>query len=103
MAQMKMNKGVRSMAARKRKLEKVVTEENTNKSMPCAKPQGKQNLVQIKAKVQEKGLALYSRTPATCNLQNKPEAGKLVVDLPLSFPLYLPSLIPVCSLVWGDI
>ena len=47
---MKMSKGARPTAARKRKLEKMVAEaENIDRSPPCAKPHGKQKQVKTKA------------------------------------------------------
>ena len=84
-AQMKTNKKARSAAARKRKLEQMVAEdENVDRSPPCAKPHGKQKEVQTKAKAQEKGFGLgfknSSNQPIT---PKKPGTGQSVADLPL--------------------
>ena len=86
-AQMKTNKKARSAAARKRKLEQMVAEdENTGRSPPCTKPHGKQKQVQTKAKAQEKspsiGLKNASNKPVTPK-KNKPGGGGSVVDFPL--------------------
>ena len=86
-AQLKMNKKARSAAARKRKLEQMVAEdENLDRSPPCAKPHGKQKQVQMKGKAQEKGpgLALKnaSNKPVTPK-KDKPGTDESVADLPL--------------------
>ena len=88
MAQMKMNKKARSAAARKRKLEQMVAEdENIDRSpSSAAKPHGKQKEVPTKPKVQEKGPALglknASNKPVTPKKTNS-VTGHPVTDLPL--------------------
>jgi len=82
-AQMKTNKKARSAAARKRKLEQMVVEdENVDRLPSSAKPREKQKQVQTKAKAQEKGPGLglknASNKPVTPK-KNKPPA----TDLPL--------------------
>ena len=86
-AQMKTNKKARSAAARKRKLEQMVVEdENADRPPPCAKSHGKQKQVQTKARPQEKspsfGLKNASNKPITPK-KNKLGTGGSVVDLPL--------------------
>jgi hypothetical protein len=86
-AQMKTNKKARSAAARKRKLEQMVVEdENIDRLPPSAKPRGKQKQVQTKAKAQEKGpgfgLKNASNKPVTPK-KNKPGIGNSAADLPL--------------------
>ena len=86
-AQMRTNKKARSAAARKRKLEQMVVEdENADRLPPCAKPHGKQKQVQTRARPQEKspslGLKNASNKPITPK-KNKLGTGGPVVDLPL--------------------
>jgi hypothetical protein len=86
-AQMKMNKKARSVAARKRKLEQMLAEdENIDRSPSSTKSHGKQKQVQTKPKAQEKGLALglknASNKPVTPK-KNKPGTGNSIADLPL--------------------
>ena len=84
-AQMKMNKKARSAAARKRKLEQMVAEdENIDRSPPPTRSQGKQG--ETKPKAQEKGHVLglknASNKPVTPK-KNKPGNVYSVADLPL--------------------
>ena len=86
-AQMRMNKKARSAAARKRKLEQMVEEdENVDRSPSSAKPLGNQKQVQIKPEAQEKGPALglknASNKPVT-PMKNNPRTVDLAADLPL--------------------
>jgi len=86
-AQMKTNKKARSAAARKRKLEQMVVEdENVDRLPPSAKPRAKQKQVQTKAKAQEKcsglGLKNASNKPVTPK-KNKPGIKDPIADLPL--------------------
>ena len=70
--QMKINKKARSAAARKRKLEQMVAEdENIDRLPPSAKLRGKQKQEQTKAEDQEKSLGLGLK-----NASNKPETPK---------------------------
>jgi len=86
-ARMKTNKKARSAAARKRKLEQMVTEdENVDRIPQSSKPRGKQKQEQPKLKAQEKspglGLKNVSNKSVTPK-KNKPGAGDSVSDLPL--------------------
>ena len=85
-AQMKTNKKARSAAARKRKLEQMVVEdENGDPSPPSAKSRGKQK-VQAKFKSQEKGPALGPKNTSSKLItpkKNKPGTREPVIDLPL--------------------
>ena len=91
-AQMKTNKKARSAAARKRKLEQMVVEdENVDRLSPTAKPRGKQKQGQTKPKAQERGpsfglknarLKNASNKPVTPK-KNKPGSGDPIADLPL--------------------
>jgi len=83
-AQMKMNKKTRSAAARKRKLEQMVEEdENIDRLPTSAKPRGKQK---AETKAQEKGSGLglknASNKPITPK-KNKSGVGDPAADLPL--------------------
>ena len=86
-AQLRMNRKARSAAARKRKLEQMVTEdENVDRSPSSVKPRGKQKQAQSKPKAQETGPALglrnASNKPVTPK-KNKPGTGHPAADLPL--------------------
>ena len=86
-AQMKMNKKARSVAARKRKLEQMLAEdENIDRSPSSTKSHGKQKQVTTKPKAQEKGPALglknASNKPVTPK-KNRPGIGIPAMDLPL--------------------
>ena len=84
--QLKMNKKARSAAARKRKLEQMVAEdENLNQSPPCAKPHRKQKQVQTKGKAQEKGPSLALKNPSNKPItpKNKPGMDESVANLSL--------------------
>ena len=88
-AQSKMNKKARSAAARKRKLEQMVAEdENVDRSPSSAKPCEKQKQVQSKDRAQEKspslGLKNASNKPITVTpKKNKPGTWNPAADLPL--------------------
>ena len=86
-AQMKMNKKARAAAARKRKLEQMVTEdENVDRSPLPAKPRWKQKQGQTKSKGEEKGSPLgpknASNKPITPK-KNRLGTGGSAADLPL--------------------
>lgn len=86
-AQLKMNKKARSAAARKRKLEQMVAEdENVDRLPSSAKPHGKCKQDQTKVKAQEKGTGLgvknVNNKPATPK-KSKPGTGYTAADLPL--------------------
>ena len=86
-AQLKMNKKARSAAARKRKLEQMVAEdENVDRSPSSSKPREKHKQGQTKAITQEKGTCLglknVSNKPVTPK-KNKPGTGDTAADLPL--------------------
>jgi len=80
-ARIKTNKKARSAAARKRKLEQMVAEdENIDRSPSSAKPRGNQKQAQEKGS--GLGLKNTSNKPVTPK-KNKPGAGDLAYDLPL--------------------
>lgn len=86
-AHMKMSKKARSAAARKRKLEQMVVEdENVDRSPSSAKPHGREKQVETKSKTQEKGPALGLKNsinkPVTPK-KNKPGTKDSAADLPL--------------------
>ena len=86
-AHLKMNKKARSAAARKRKLEQMVAEDENDDRLPSsAKPRGKHKQGQTKNETQEKGTGLglknVSNKPVTPK-KNKPGTGDIAADLPL--------------------